>query len=782
MPVHLLVARHAYVLYGNRVSMCHSCSLSSDRMNHPYAPVNGQALLQSLEHSDAAWIVTDTHWHTTQVNAGFERLFGWSAKDIQGQRPLQLLLAEAQDAPLPAHIEEALSRQGRFSGDVQLLHREGHAIWVAAVINRLPQSGEVMVFTDITFSKRFEALQKQTLEDVANERPLAALLNTLCHDVECIMPGVAVGVLLVDDQGCLQSLTGPSLPRQSQEILSGMHIGPDMGACGAAAFSAQPVVDADLRQSPPHLQRLYQVLAGAGLLACWASPIFNRDRQVVGVLAMYFREARTPNALHQRMAQTCIHLCTIAMERERSRERIHQLAYYDALTQLPNRSMFHRSATDALHAAQGRSGALLFVDLDRFKLVNDSQGHAAGDALLCEVAQRIRAAARPGDVLGRLSSDEFALLLPRCSPPEAEVVAKRLLERIAEPFTIGDAINIPHASVGICSYPEDGTDVNTLLRHADQAMYMAKQQGRQRWQRFTPAINQFTQDRVAMEHALREALRNGQLHLNYQPQVLSSDTQQLYGVEALARWQHPEWGSVSPVRFIAVAEDAGMIQEFTFWLMESACRQLAAWRAEGVNVPQVAVNLSTKNFHEPSFAQSVADVLRRHGLTTKDLVLEITESVMLDASPATLANLEALHRLGLQLSLDDFGTGYSSLSYLHRLPISELKLDKSFVQDLSNSVAAEALIRSVLSIARSLHMQVVAEGVETAEQRQWLQLQGCPVLQGYLFCRPLAPDAFASWLHKHQQNADATDAAPQATASEAHDRAPATLASQTPAD
>ncbi|BBL25539.1 hypothetical protein CT3_29940 [Comamonas terrigena NBRC 13299] len=206
---------------------------------------------------------------------------------------------------------------------------------------------------------------------------------------------------------------------------------------------------------------------------------------MIGVFALYFREPRSPNALHHRIAQTCIHLCTVAMERERSRERIHQLAYYDPLTQLPNRCMFHRSATDALYAAQGRAGALLFVDLDRFKLVNDSQGHAAGDALLCEVAQRIRAAARPGDVLGRLSSDEFALLLPHCSAAEAETVARRLLERIAEPFTIGDAVNIPHASVGICAYPEDGTDIHTLLRHADQAMYIAKQQGRQRWQRFT---------------------------------------------------------------------------------------------------------------------------------------------------------------------------------------------------------------------------------------------------------------------------------------------------------
>ena len=715
-------------------------------MNLPSAPIHSLTLSQSLDSSDAVWIVTDAQSRICQVNAGFERLFGWATSEALGQKPLPLLLGESQDAALPMHIQEALLRQGRFSGDVQLLHQDGHAIWVSAVINRLPQGGEVIALSDITFSKRFEALQKQALEDVAHERPLSLLLHSLCEDLERITPALAVAVLQVDETGRLEPLACPSLSRAAQDQLSGLRIGPDMGACSAAAFTGQPSTDEDLRKAPSHLERYNKPLLDIGLQACWASPIFNRDREVVGVFAFYFKEPRKPNALHMRLAQTCIHLCTVAMERERSRAKIHQLAYYDSLTQLPNRSMFHRSATEALHAVQGRAGALLFVDLDRFKLVNDSQGHAAGDALLCEVAQRIRSAARPGDVLGRLSSDEFALLLPNCTAPEAESVAKRLLERIAEPFTIGNAVNIPHASVGICAYPEDGTDINTLLRHADQAMYMAKQQGRQRWQRFTPAINQFTQDRVAMEHALREAFHNGQLHLHYQPQVLSNQTDRLYGVEALARWQHPEWGYVSPMRFIAVAEDAGMIQELTEWLLRTACRQLAQWRKEGVDVPQVAVNLSTKNFHDPGFAQSVADVLSFNGLTAKDLVLEITESVMLDASPATLANLEALNRLGLQLSLDDFGTGYSSLSYLHRLPISELKLDKSFVQDLSNSVAAEALIRSVLSIARSLQMQVVAEGVETAEQRQWLQLQGCPVLQGYLFCRPLAPDALVTWL------------------------------------
>ena len=726
-------------------------------MNTPLVATQSQPLLQALDCSDTAWIVTDAQSRAIEVNAGFERLFGWKSAQVLQQRPLQLLMEQGQDTPLPAHIREALARTGRFSGDVQLLHKDGRTVWVAAVINRIAQGGEVITLSDITFAKRFEALQTQVLEDVAQEQNLGFLLENMCVEIGRILPGVAATVLQVDAQERLHPLAAPALPRQAREQLAKVGVGADMGACAAAVALGQAVAHENFNHStPPHLQPLHQSLIDAGLQSCWASPIFAADQQPMGVFALYFREARMPNALHQRVAQTCVHLCAVAMERERARQRIHQLAYYDALTELPNRSMFYRTAQDTLQDAQDKSGALLFIDLDRFKLINESQGHAAGDALLCEVARRIRSAARPGDVLGRLSSDEFALLLTGCNAQEAEIVAKRLLDRIAEPFSTGGAIHIPHASVGICAYPEDGTDIQTLLRHADQAMFAAKQQGRQRWQRFMPELNQHTHDRVAMEHELREALRKGELHLQYQPQVFSNQPQRLHGVEALARWQHAEWGFVSPMRFIAVAEDAGMIEALTEWLMETACKQLASWRAEGVMVPHVSINLSTKNFHDANFAQSVAEVLRRHGLTAKDLILEITESVMMDASPATLANLEMLHHLGLQLSLDDFGTGYSSLSYLHRLPIAELKLDKSFVQDLSHSTAAEGLIRSVLSIAQSLHMNVVADGVETAEQSQWLQLQGCPILQGYLFCKPLLPDALASWVVAQRNKLEAS--------------------------
>jgi EAL domain-containing protein (putative c-di-GMP-specific phosphodiesterase class I) len=321
-----------------------------------------------------------------------------------------------------------------------------------------------------------------------------------------------------------------------------------------------------------------------------------------------------------------------------------------------------------------------------------------------------------------------------------------MLAAIAQPMDIQGQINVPHASIGIAMFPEDGESIDTLLRHADQAMYQAKSDHLHSLQLFSAEMNRRAQERAGLERALRQALAERSLTLHYQPQVLSSAPGSLHGVEALARWTHAEWGVVPPNQFIPVAEEAGLIHDLTLWLLDEACGQLAAWRKADCNVPCIAVNLSGRSFHQPEFAQQISDALERHGLCTDDVLLEITESVMMDARPVTLANIEALHHKGFKLSLDDFGTGYSSLSYLHRLPISELKLDMAFVQDLTTSPTARALTVSVLSIAQSLGMVVVAEGVETSGQQDWLIAHGCPVMQGYLFGKPMPALQLEAWL------------------------------------
>ncbi|WP_200843669.1 EAL domain-containing protein [Pantoea sp. 18069] len=717
-------------------------------------PASLPSLPQALDVSDCAIVITDEERRIVYANTGFERLFGYPLREVLGHRPRDLLLSQPFARDTLSHIEEQLAREGHFTGEALCYHRNGDPIWVSLVgnIHPAPEPGKpnpqgcaVVTLTDLTPTKHHEALQNRVLEAMVQEMCLPQLMALVCEEVERLAPDVIASVLRVDADGRLHALAAPSLPPAPCQVVEGRPIGPCAGSCGTAAYLGEPVVVTDIATDP--LWRDYHApFIAAGIRACWSSPIKNHAAEVVGTFAFYFREARGPSNLHRRLVEICLHLCTLAMARDTAQNRIHQLAYYDTLTQLPNRTLFTDFAQctlATLRESASPQAALLFIDLDRFKQVNDSQGHAAGDALLCAIADRLRAHLGPDDIAGRLSSDEFVLLLSGASGDQAIAMVQRLFDSIARPFVHEGMQHLPRASIGIALYPEDGADIAALLSHADQAMYAAKKQPSTHWCRFRPELGVLAQERMAMERDLRQAIARQQLHLHFQPQVLAQATHRLHGVEALARWNHPQWGAVSPARFIAVAEEAGLIQALTQWLLDAACAQMARWRAARLPLPQLAINLSARNFHDPQLADQVGAALARHGLQPRDLMLEITESVMMDASAATTANL---HALGMQLSLDDFGTGYSSLSHLHRLPISELKLDRSFVRDLQSSRAATALTRSVLSIARSLDMKVVAEGVETREQCEWLQSHDCAVMQGYLFCRPVAAAQLEEWL------------------------------------
>lgn len=713
-------------------------------------------LRRALDASDNAIVLTDSDKRVVYVKGGFTRLFGYEPDEVLGKLLSDVLLGPYANPDLLTNIRaDVLTQgqtQGQFHTDTLLYGKTGQPRWVSLVINASKEDaggpgGSISILTDITLTKMHEVLQTRVLEGMVNELPLPELMTLACREVERIAPEVTATILAVDAQGLLHPLAAPSLPATISRALDGQPIGPKAGSCGTAAFRNAPVVVTDIA-SDPLWDGYRDLFADSGMRACWSSPIRDHRGQPIGTFAFYFREPRAPDALHQRLVEVCLHLCALAIERDSTHQRIHQLAFFDVLTGLPNRALFRSSAERALADLQkkGRPGALLFVDLDRFKQVNDTQGHAAGDVLLSEVAKRLTQGLRARDLIARLSGDEFVLLLSECTTEQAVQSAHRVLHDIAQPLDILGQTHVPHASIGIAMFPNDGDTIDTLLRHADQAMHQAKSDHRHSMQLFSAEMNRRVQERASLERALQQALAERSLTLHYQPQVLSSSPGTLHGVEALARWNHPQWGMVPPSQFIPVAEDAGLIHELTLWLLDEACRQLAAWRSAGHDVPCVAVNLSGRSFHRPEFAQEISDALERHGLRTSDVLLEITESVMMDARPVTLQNIKALHHKDFKLSLDDFGTGYSSLSYLHRLPISELKLDMAFVQDLTTSATARALTVSVLSIAHSLGMVVVAEGVETTGQQQWLQAHGCPVMQGYLFGKPLPPDEIEAWL------------------------------------
>ncbi len=429
----------------------------------------------------------------------------------------------------------------------------------------------------------------------------------------------------------------------------------------------------------------------------------------------------------------------LSMENLRQKETILHLAYHDALTDLPNRTLFEDRLTVALAQAHRRNQMLpvMFLDLDRFKQVNDMAGHAMGDKLLRSVAERLAGLVREGDTVARVGGDEFTLLSPEVAGVEDTVeIAERVLKVFQQPWALdGHEFHVT-TSVGIAMYPNDGEDAESLLRNADTAMYRAKEQGRNNYQLYTPAMNARIAERLAVENSLRHGLVSGEFAVHYQPQV-NIDTGQIVGAEALVRWQHPERGLVLPAEFIPVAEETGLIVPLGEWVLRTACAQNRAWQEAGLPPLRVAVNLSARQFQQRDLKSMVAQVLGETGLDPHCLQLEITEGVAMQDAEFTITMLRELRGMGIQIAIDDFGTGHSSLSYLRRLPIDVVKIDRSFVCDLTTDPNDAAIASTIVAMAHNLKLRVIAEGVETEEQLTFLKEQQCDEFQGYLFSKPV---------------------------------------------
>jgi diguanylate cyclase (GGDEF)-like protein/PAS domain S-box-containing protein len=427
-------------------------------------------------------------------------------------------------------------------------------------------------------------------------------------------------------------------------------------------------------------------------------------------------------------------------ERKRAEEQIKSLAYHDVLTGLPNRLLFNDRLNVAVaqaHRQQQRLG-ILFLDLDRFKVINDSLGHSLGDRLLQAVAERLEAGVREGDTVARLGGDEFILLLPGIArADDIARVAEKILDSLRLPFRLEGRDLFVTASIGLSLYPEDGLDGETLIKNADIAMYRAKEQGRDNFQLYTHAMNERAVERLQLESSLRKALAHGELLLHYQP-LLDLSTGRVHGVEALLRWEHPETGLVYPGEFMHLAEITSLILPIGVWTLRTACAQVKKWQEEGHPHLCVSVNLSARQFQQPEIVEHVKRALRETGLSARSLDLEITESHAMQNAEATIHTLSELKALGVRISIDDFGIGYSSLSYLKRLPIDTLKIDQSFVRDITSDPDDAAIATAIIALAHTLKLRVVAEGVESQQQLEFLSTRQCDRMQGFLFSRPLA--------------------------------------------
>jgi diguanylate cyclase (GGDEF)-like protein len=548
-----------------------------------------------------------------------------------------------------------------------------------------------------------------------------------------------------------------------------LFVGPDQGAgryfarvgvraaaaCAAFVVAGLRVWESRLDAEEMGIPRLGPKLVGVGFFAYGLAQL---QYVVLALVSLQWMRMQPPlvhlgwlDFILQWVMGLGMVVCLLEEERRaavRASVQIEHLAYYDGLTALPNRELFIDRLSLALVQAHrdGKKLAVLFLDLDRFKQINDSLGHSVGDELLRAMGKRVHEAVREGDTLARLGGDEFTLLLPGVhNASEAARIAQKLLEAVRQPFQLQGRELYVNTSIGISIYPEDGVDAESLIRSADIAMYRAKEQGRDRFQLYAPAMNAQAVERMGLEHGLRKALDLEQLVIHYQP-IIEVASGRIHGTEALLRWRHPDLGLVPPDDFIELAEMTGLITPMGPWILEEACGRTRAWQRGTRFYFSVAVNLSARQFLERDLVSQVKRALRNTGLEARFLELEITESVAMQSAETTLRTLRELKALGVRISIDDFGTGYSSLAYLKRFPIDTLKIDQSFVSDIGTDADDSAIASAVIAMAHGLGLRVVAEGVEREEQLEFLRRQRCDHYQGFLFSRALAADEFGALL------------------------------------
>ena len=586
--------------------------------------------------------------------------------------------------------------------DCRMMAADGRAVWLHDIVRVIPFNGKpkelVGVMLDITERKTAET--RKRLTQVAFDNAAEGILITDADE------------RIIDVNLGFTSITGYSreevIGQTARTLSSGMH-------------------------DRTFFRGMWLDLATQGQ---WQGEIWNRRKN--GEIFPEWLSINTVRDDHGKLTHYVAVFSDITL-RKQSEERMHHLANHDALTQLPNRNLLHERIEHALRLAQRSKSraAILFLDLDRFKIINDTLGHEVGDQMLIEVASRLQSCLRDVDTIARQGGDEFVILIENFTDAQYLVsVARKILAVLSAPFVLGGHELFISASIGISVYPDDGREMGVLLKNADVAMYRSKDQGRNTYQFYSARSNVHSLEKLALESSLRRALDRNEFELHYQPKV-NPFTDQITGVEALLRWNHPDLGMVSPAQFISLAEETGLIIPMGEWVLREACRQTRKWHEAGLPLFSVAVNLSARQFRDEHLRSMVHAALATSGLTPEYLELEITESMIMQNVEHAIEVLHDVRDMGANVSIDDFGTGYSSLGYLKRFPIDTLKVDRSFVQDVADDADDAAITKAVIALAHSLNLKVVAEGVETHEQFTFLRQQGCDMIQGYIYSKPL---------------------------------------------
>lgn len=706
-------------------------------------------------------LLRDKDRRIVTCNASAERILGRSLEQMRGHTyfdPSWQAIRE-DGSPFPEDerpVNAAMLSRMPVSNVVIGFRKPDHSLlWLTMSAQPLferpdaPASGVVTTIADITRRKMLEQRQamehkvtRLLAESESPEEVMPSLLKTICEALGCACGARWIWSERELEIACAE-VWGEASPEIAQFVAHSRDSRPLAAAAGSlirrVAAGGEPVWITDVVRDPGFLRAAFA--AKAGLHGAFAFPIRFGD-DILGVMEFFSRESHQPDELLMQSTRSIGSQIGQFMARRQAEDRVRHLAHFDDLTGLPNRTMFNQRLSHALARARRAEEplAVLFIDLDRFKNVNDTLGHDAGDQALVEISQRLRGCLREVDTVSRLGGDEFVVLIEGAGQPaDAAEVAQKILAAVARPVVLEEQEFHLTASIGISTWPGDGDDLLGLMKNADIAMYRAKEQGKNIFQFYSAQINTHTLARVALESDLRHALERNEFLLHFQPKV-DIPGNRIVGVEALVRWQPPGKALVPPGLFIPLAEETGLIVPIGEWVLRTACLQNKAWQDAGLPRLRIAVNLSPRQFTHEHLLEDVARMLAQSGLDAADLELEITESMVMRDPERAITLLGGLKAMGIHLSMDDFGTGYSSLSYLKRFPLDSVKIDRSFIRDLPGDSDDAAITQAIIAMAHSLRLGVIAEGVETQDQLRFLRANGCDEMQGYLFSKPL-PEA-----------------------------------------
>ncbi len=688
-------------------------------------PSESTRLLNSIAGHLAGFVYRcrdDAQWTVEYISGGFQALTGYAPEDLVGNRLFGYSeLIHPEDRPLVAEVSNCSKPEGaRIAVEYRLCRRDGAVRWVS--------ERAVRVFDEASAGWKWEGF----IEDITERKRAERALHEANERYQSIFENALEGIFQVTPEGRLL-VANPAMARM-------------FGFESPAALLAElRDVPRQLYVEPERREEYRRQIEANGAVSNFEFQAFRKNGEVIWVSEnAHVRRSPADGSIYYEGTLEDI------TARRVYQAQIERQANYDALTGLANRALLNGRLHQAIGQATATASeiAVVFIDLDQFKFINDTYGHALGDGLLQSMADRLRSCVRDSDTVARQGGDEFVLLLQGYRPEDLSGVVQRLHAAIAQPWVSGRREFHVTSSIGVALYPGDGASADVLLRNADAAMYKAKENGRNAVQFFTAELNHALVERLDIEHRLRGALARSQFLLHYQPRI-DMDTGRIAGAEALLRWRVPQRGLVSPARFISVAEDTGLIVPIGRWVLHTACQQARAWQMAGLPPIVVSVNVSPRQFREGNIVATIAEALRTAGLDARYLQIELTEGLAMHGAEKYVEMLGQIKALGVQIAVDDFGTGYSSLSYLKRFPVDQLKVDRSFVVDLATDPDDAVIVQAIIALGHKLNLRVVAEGVETTEQLKFLRESGCDEMQGYLFGKPMIAADFAALLMSH---------------------------------